>query len=330
MKTGIFCNYENHHQNVSLAIEEQSQLIQHAESLGFDTAWITEHHFNDFSTSASILMLIAHLSAITSTIKLGTAALLLPFHQPLRIAEDIATLDHLCKGRLLLGVAKGGPFPEQNKHFNTSVEESRPRTLEALDLIYQLLAGKEVTFSGDYYHCDRLTIHPRPLREKIPTYLATTDAKGIEYAAQRSFFLMGGAPFPLAKLKTMLAIYRSCNPRLSECLMLTRFFFAAKTTDAAIESAIPFIRNFILRMRGNLAVVQANGNQQFFSPVIAFDEASILENSIIGDVATCRDKIKRFQDELSLDTLALKPTSYDWSQNLESLSRFTQDIRPYV
>lgn len=94
MKTGIFCNYENHHQNVSLAIEEQSQLIQHAESLGFDTAWITEHHFNDFSTSASILMLIAHLSAITSTIKLGTAALLLPFHQPLRVAEDIATLNH--------------------------------------------------------------------------------------------------------------------------------------------------------------------------------------------------------------------------------------------
>ncbi|MBD2434003.1 LLM class flavin-dependent oxidoreductase [Fischerella sp. FACHB-380] len=104
MKTGLFCNYEDNHQSVQRAISEQVTLIQHAESLGFEEAWVTEHHFNDFSVSSSILVLLAHLAAVTSTIRLGSAAVLLAFHNPILVAESIATLDHLCYGRLALGI----------------------------------------------------------------------------------------------------------------------------------------------------------------------------------------------------------------------------------
>lgn len=62
----------------------------------------------------------------------------------------------------------------------------------------------------------------------------------------------------------------------------------------------------------------------------SFDEDCLLENSIIGDVATCRDKIKRFQNELNLETLALKPSSLDLQKNLESLTRYNQEVRSYV
>ncbi len=101
MKTGLFCNFENHHRDDHRTFSEQVALIKHAESLGFEEAWVTEHHFNDFSLSSSILMLMAHLAGVTSTIKLGSAALLVAFHNPIRIAEDVATLDHLCNGRSL-------------------------------------------------------------------------------------------------------------------------------------------------------------------------------------------------------------------------------------
>ncbi|AFY50401.1 flavin-dependent oxidoreductase, F420-dependent methylene-tetrahydromethanopterin reductase [Nostoc sp. PCC 7524] len=93
MKTGLFCNYENHHQDARRGIFEQVALVRQAASLGFEEAWISEHHFNETNIRSSILVLMAHLAGVTSTIRLGTAAVLLPFHNPIRVAEDIATLD---------------------------------------------------------------------------------------------------------------------------------------------------------------------------------------------------------------------------------------------
>jgi alkanesulfonate monooxygenase SsuD/methylene tetrahydromethanopterin reductase-like flavin-dependent oxidoreductase (luciferase family) len=139
MKTGLFCNYENHHLDARRTIFEQVLLVKEAETLGFEEAWVTEHHFNEFNLSSSILLLLAHLAGVTSQIRLGTAAVLLPFHQPIRVAEDIATLDNLCSGRLAFGVAKGGPFPQQNKHFGVTTQESRTRMLESVALIQKLL-----------------------------------------------------------------------------------------------------------------------------------------------------------------------------------------------
>ncbi len=331
MKTGLFCTYENHHQNAHQAIAEQTALIHHAEALEFEEAWITEHHFSDFHVSPSITVLMAYLAGVTSRIHLGSAAILLAFHNPVTVAEEIATLDHLCNGRLLLGVAKGGPFPEQNQHFGIAMSESRHRMLEALELVEKLLYGTEVSFAGKYYQCDRLTIHPQPLQSHIPVYLATSDRDAIELAALHSFGLMGGAPFSLAQLKANLAHYRHLNSSGSEKLVLSRFFFVSRTDEEAIEESLPFIRSFVTRMTKNVASLKHNGNTQHLKPSAnqqtCFDETYLLENSIIGSVATCRDKIKRFQDELNLGTLALKPCSFDLQKNLTSLTCYAQEVR---
>lgn len=334
MKTGIFCNYENHHQNTSHSIWEQVALVKEAESLGFDSAWVSEHHFNEFNLSSSMLVLMGHLAGLTSTIQLGTAAVLLPFHNPIRVAEDIATLDNLCNGRLLFGVAKGGPFPQHNKHFATPMGESRAKMLEAIALIQQLLYDADVSFRGEYYQCDRLTITPKPLQHRIPVYIATGDDQGIQFAAENSFGLMGGPPFSLERLKNTVAKYRSVNPSGAEKLVLARFFYVGKTEDEAISAALPFIRKFSQKMQANTAqIIQKSSNphqKPFDRTNICFDEDYLIENSIIGDVRTCRDKITRFQDELNLNTLALKPSSFVLQNNLESLQRYNQEVRNYV
>jgi alkanesulfonate monooxygenase SsuD/methylene tetrahydromethanopterin reductase-like flavin-dependent oxidoreductase (luciferase family) len=334
MKTGIFCNYENPHQDARRAIFEQITLVKQAENLGFAEAWVSEHHFTEFNLSPSMLVLMAHLAGVTSTIRLGTAAVLLAFHNPITVAEDIATLDNLCNGRLLFGVAKGGPFPQHNKHFATPASESRARMLEAMALIQKLLYEKDVSFSGQYYQCDRLTIYPKPLQEKIPVYVATGSDDGIEFAAKNSFGLMGGPPFSLPRLKDTVAKYRALNSSGAENLMLARFFYVGKTSDEAVSEALPFIRKFSEKMKANssqLMQTSANANQKPFDRTnICFDEDYLIENSIIGDVETCRDRIKKFQDELNLGTLALKPSSFDLRKNLESLTRYNQEVRNYV
>ncbi|MBW4467770.1 MAG: LLM class flavin-dependent oxidoreductase [Pegethrix bostrychoides GSE-TBD4-15B] len=334
MKTGLFCTYENPYQDAHRAIAEQTALVQQAEALGFEEAWITEHHFSDFHVSPSIMVLMAYLAGVTSRIRLGTAAVLLAFHNPVTVAEDVATLDHLSQGRLLLGVAKGGPFPEQNQHFGIAMSESRRRMLEALELLEKLLYGSEVSFDGTYYQCDRLTVHPKPLQAHIPVYLATSDREAIELAALHSFGLMGGAPFSLNRLKTNLAQYRAINSSGSEQFVLSRFFFVSQTDEAAIQESLPFIRSFVTRMTKNVASLKQDGNTQHLKPSAnqqtCFDETYLLENSIIGSVATCRDKIKRLQDELNLGTLALKPCSFDLQQNLASLTCYAEQVRDAV
>ncbi|BAT55733.1 luciferase-like protein [Nostoc sp. NIES-3756] len=333
MKTGLFCNYENHHQDSRRAIFEQVALVRQAEKLGFEEAWVTEHHFNEVNLSSSILLLMAHLAGVTSTIKLGTAAVLLPFHNPIRVAEDIATLDNLCSGRLLFGVAKGGPFPQHNKHFATPMGESRAMMLEALTLIQKLLYETDVSFNGQYYQCDRLTVYPKPLQREIPIYIATGDNAGIEFAAKHSFALMGGPPFALERLKKTVNTYRALNSSGGEKFVLARFFYVGKTYEEAVSEALPFIRYFSQKMQANSAQVMQNsssGHQPFDRTNICFDEDYLLENSIIGDVATCRDKIKKFQDELDLGTLALKPSSFSLQKNQESLQRYNQEVQNYV
>ncbi|MBW4641735.1 MAG: LLM class flavin-dependent oxidoreductase [Goleter apudmare HA4340-LM2] len=333
MKTGLFCNYDNYHQDAHRAILEQVALVKQAQTLGFEEAWVSEHHFSESNLSPSMLLLMAHLAGLTSTIQLGTAAVLLPFHNPIRVAEDIATLDNLTNGRLLFGIAKGGPFPEQNKHFATPMGESRAKMLEAMALIQKLLYETDVSFDGEYYQCDRLTIYPKPLQKSIPVYVATGDSAGIEFAAKHDYGLMGGPPFSLERLKNTVTQYRALNSSGADKLVLARFFFVARTCDEAVSQALPFIRKFSLKMKANSAQVMQNSshNQKPFDRTnICFDEDYLIENSIIGDAVTCRDKIRKFQDELNLGTLAFKPSSFDLQKNLDSLTRYNQEVRNYV
>jgi alkanesulfonate monooxygenase SsuD/methylene tetrahydromethanopterin reductase-like flavin-dependent oxidoreductase (luciferase family) len=332
MKSGLFCTFENHHQNAHCAIQDQVALVQHAEQLGFEEAWITEHHFSEHQVSPSILPLMAYLAGVTSTIDLGSAAVLLAFHDPIQVAEDVAMLDHLCQGRFRFGIAKGGPFPEQNRHFGISMTEARARTLEALALIEKLLYHTDVSFTGQFYHCDRLTIHPRPFQSHIPVYIASSDPDAIALAALHSFGIMGGPPFSLNQLQCNLAHYRAINNSGADALVLTRFFLVAPTDEAAIAAALPFIQTFSARMQANTAQLQNVGNTQHLTlngkAGGCFDPTYLLGNSIIGSVATCRDRIKRFQDELNLGTLALKPCALDLQQNLDSLTLYAEAVRP--
>ncbi|BBA35056.1 flavin-dependent oxidoreductase, F420-dependent methylene-tetrahydromethanopterin reductase [Methylocaldum marinum] len=325
MNFGIFCFYENYDGDYAKVLAAQSTLVQHAEELGFQEAWVAEHHFTDFGVSPSILLLLAHLSGVTKRIRLGTAALLLPFYDPIKLAEDIATLDHLSGGRLNLGVAQGGPFPLQNKHFKVPPESARTKMLEALELIVRLLGTDKVSHSGPHFQIEGVTTHPKPLQCPIPVFLASQNPAAVHHAADRGYGLLGGQGATTDKLKATLAHYRVINPSLPKPLTLLRTFFVAKTRKAALAVALPSIRRFRERMRSMLS---DNGEPGESGVTVNMDR--LLENALIGDVAECRDKIQRLRDELDLNSLVLKPAANDPAANRYSLSLFGDEVMPYV
>src|ERR1700737_640497 len=86
--------------------EEMDQMVL-SEALGFNSVWLTEHHFSDYGLSAAPSVLAATLAARTSRISIGTAVYVIPFHHPIRLAEETATLDILSGGRMVVGIGRG-------------------------------------------------------------------------------------------------------------------------------------------------------------------------------------------------------------------------------
>lgn len=326
----LFTNVENPYQDTRRAFREAVDTVVHAEHLGFEQAWITEHHFNPFSISASLFPLLAHLAARTSRIGLGAGAALLPLHDPVRMAEDIATVDALADGRLLLGVGRGGPFPDQFRHFHVAPEQSRERLFEALELIGQALAQESLDYFGDHYCYDNLSVYPRPIRRKLPVWLASLSPDSVALAAYRGYGLMAPSAAPLASIKATVDEFRRLGGGDCPPFVLSRFFFCHQDRRRAREEALPFIRDFARNMRAAIAGAPTHGETPlaFGQPMSAYDEEALLAKAIVGDVAECIDQCEAIADALGEHVLMLKPASYEAESSRRTLTLFAERVRP--
>jgi len=321
MRTGLFCTYENPSGDYRTAYAQQGEFIELAEQLGFDEAWVAEHHFNARTTSPSPVVTLAHIAARTSRIRLGTAAVLLPFHNPILVAEDAATLDVLSGGRLDLGVAKGGPFPLQNKHFNLNPEEARARAAEALVLIERLLSEEQVSFDGTFYKVDGVELVPRPLQRPVPMFLATSTPDMVKVAAEHRAGLMAGPPYPIAHVKDCLRVYREIAGNADPKLVLARFFHLAPTREQAVAEARTMLEPFVERMQVATAKLQPTWTAwMVMEPII--------EGSLIGTEAEVRAKLEALEAELQPYSVILKPLSTEHKKQCDDLRVFAEMIRP--
>ena len=185
----------------------------YSEALGFESVWPVEQHFNaDLSITPAPLLLLAALAERTRTLRLGIAIVLLPLSHPVRIAEEIATLDVLSNGRVEFGVGRGS-IPSHFAGFGVAQGESRDRFVEALELIVKAWTNDRVSHRGRFFNIDNLTIVPKPVQRPHPPIRAA--ANSVE-----TFELMGrmGCPIfvatpinPFAKLGERISLYREAR-----------------------------------------------------------------------------------------------------------------------
>jgi len=134
----VFASYGWENCSDARVWDEEIRLARLAADLGFDCLWSAEHHFNDYSFVPDNLQLMTYLTALCPNVDLGTAAVILPWHDPLRVAEQAAVLDMLSKGRLRLGLGRGLARREFAA-FRLSMDESRERFDEAAPMIVNAL-----------------------------------------------------------------------------------------------------------------------------------------------------------------------------------------------
>jgi limonene 1,2-monooxygenase len=151
MRAGIFlAPFHPIDEDPTLALRRDLDLIEHLDRLGFDEAWIGEHHSAGYEIIASPELMIAAAAERTTRIRLGTGVISLPYHHPLMVANRIVQLDHMTRGRAMFGVGPG-LLPSDAEMLGVPVPKQRDRMAESLDVILRLLAGEVVNEETEWY-----------------------------------------------------------------------------------------------------------------------------------------------------------------------------------
>ena len=164
--------------------------IAFAEELGFDSIWITEHHFVDDGYTPSPMTLLAAIAARTRRVALSTDILLLPLYHAVRLAEDAATVDILSGGRLMLGLGMGYR-DEEFAAFGTNRRQRVSRTEEGIEVLRGAWGPGPFTFHGRHYKLDGVNVTPKPVQQPHPPlWLAATSEPAARRAARYGLHLL--------------------------------------------------------------------------------------------------------------------------------------------
>jgi len=174
MKVGIALNMLTKEGRTDASVVgEHLALGDLAEPLGFDSLWALEHHFSDYQMTSQTPMILAWIAARTQRLKLGTMVTVLPWHDPVRVAEQIALLDIMSGGRCLFGFGRGAASVEY-AGFRVPMEEARPRFVEAARVVVKALTDEVFEWEGEFFKIPRMSIRPRPISHPERRFYASS------------------------------------------------------------------------------------------------------------------------------------------------------------
>ncbi len=151
----------------TMAMDRDLQLIDHLDELGYEEAWIGEHHSAGYEIIASPELFIAAAGQRTRRMRFGTGVVSLPYHNPLMVADRIIQLDHMTKGRIMLGVGPG-LLPSDAFMLGVEVNKQREMMIESLECIIDLMEGKSVTRKTDWFNLQNARCQLRPYTQPRP------------------------------------------------------------------------------------------------------------------------------------------------------------------
>lgn len=289
--------------------------VDAAERWGLDAMWLAELHFApERSVLASPLILAAAIAQRTKRIRIGTAVQVLPLCHPLRLAEEVATVDHLSQGRLIFGVGRSG-FAHTYKTYGVDYGESRERFMETLEIVKRAFVEERFSHKGKYFQYDNVRLSPKPLQAPGPE-IRIAAASADTYAEVGA---MGHAIFVaarignLSELAPLVRNYREAwqqagHPGRGQVFLRVPVYVAA-TDEAAREEPRESIMHLLRTLGDRLAASASTAGTREIENRAArgqkmqsIDYEEVLrERMIVGTPARVVDQLKRLRDQLGLD-----------------------------
>src|SRR6059058_3319022 len=160
------------------------RLAAEAEPLGFESVWGVEHHFTDYTMCPDVLQFLTYMAGRTQRAGLGSMVVVLPWHDPLRVAEEVSMLDNISDGRLILGLGRGAGRVEFDG-FRLSMDESRERFVESAETLLRGLEAGYCEYTGTFVHQPRAAIRPAPFKTfRGRTYAAAVSPESMPIMAK--------------------------------------------------------------------------------------------------------------------------------------------------
>ena len=225
--------------------QEHLEQVRLADALGFQHYWFLEHHLHPGSLTPSPNLLVAAAAPLTRRIRLGSMVNILPFRNPVILAEELAMLDNLTGGRLDVGIGRGLK-PDEFQALGVPMAESRPMFDEALQVLLGVWTQPTFHFQGTYFFADKQA----PLRPSLvqqpypPLYMSAASQESLRWTAERDMFF-GQIDSPLATTARDAALYHTIQqasgfPRQPR-LFLARRVYVGETDEAARRDALPHL-----------------------------------------------------------------------------------------
>ena len=196
MKFGIF-TIVPWHESVTpeQALKEAMEQIELADQLGIDEVWLGEHRFSRHGLLSGIWSFLGQVAARTKRIRIGTAVIVLPLHNPILVAEEAAMVDIISGGRLDFGIGAGYQRQEF-EGIGVDINESRERFTEAVDVIIKAWTEETLTYHGKYTNVDDVWVLPKPVQKPHPPLFqaVSTSPASVEFAASRQIQVIAGGP----------------------------------------------------------------------------------------------------------------------------------------
>jgi alkanesulfonate monooxygenase SsuD/methylene tetrahydromethanopterin reductase-like flavin-dependent oxidoreductase (luciferase family) len=332
------------------AFHEAFSTAERAEKWGFDGVWLAERHFAPPesgraipSVVASPLIIATAIAARTTRIRVGTAVLVLPLGHPVRMAEEVATLDHISQGRLNLGIGRSG-FPWAYEGYDIPYAESRARFREFFDVMKLAWTQEHFSYQGKYYTFKDVCLIPKPYQKPYPPlrYASTT---------RDSFTAMGQLGVPIfaglggasvSELARVIAEYRAAwrgagHPGDGD-VMLRVGIYVAEDQDRALAEPRESTMRFYNRLRGGLLqTAGAFGGelraQRAQNLATLTYESALQDRLVYGTPDAVANRLGELRDELGLSGVLMEPNvgglmPPDRLEN--SMRLFGQEVAPQL
>ncbi|MEX0304042.1 MAG: LLM class flavin-dependent oxidoreductase [Leisingera sp.] len=305
-----------------------------ADRLGFDAVSVTEHHLINCLMMPAPLQFAVKIAAHTSRIKIMTSIVVLPLHDMRTYAGEVVAADIFTEGRLLLGVGRGA-FKYEMERLGVPMEETQDRFNESLAVLQALLSEEEVSWDGEYYKFDPITVMPRPLRPGGPQMMmAVLNPEGIYHCTKRGFHIQ---TTPLAgNHQLLLDQVDGFNRAKTEMggagagltLSLSRVGFVTHSQEdkrRKIEAAHRYYSRFDNVFNGPGIV--DNGMVRELPRLQTAEELG--ESLLIGTPQEVTDKLAPYA-ELGIDRVILNPNfGCDAQEALDAIQCFSEEVMPH-
>jgi alkanesulfonate monooxygenase SsuD/methylene tetrahydromethanopterin reductase-like flavin-dependent oxidoreductase (luciferase family) len=219
-----------------------------AESLGFQSIWGVEHHFTDYTMCPDVLQLLAYFAAKSDTLLLGTMVVVLPWHHPMRVAEEVAMLDNMSNGRVILGLGRGLGRVEF-EGFGVDMNQSRDIFVESAQMILEGLERGYCELDGKQVKQARRDIRPRPHTTfRGRTYAAAVSPESSRIMAELGIGLLIIPQKPwetvAAELDAYRVVYREVNGGEAPAPIVSAWTFCDEDEKRAREMAVRYIGGY--------------------------------------------------------------------------------------